>query len=391
MINCINKIGKAIVLSLLPMVSGGWVQAASSDIVCEINKVTQKGNTFSITEIRLINTGNHLVNDWKVRIKFDTKVKLTDAANINVLDSSGYSVIFSGKNNTKKIPVGGAVSFSFEGTMEQKFGKPECRIQDYSTDPHSTETPSPRPATTAAPTPKPTATPKPTEKPTATPAAGEIRVERLTNNPIITPDMYAEGFEDDISITGASVIRVPTWVANRLGNYYLYLGHHHGERIELFYADKIEGPYARYYAANGRPGVLDIQNTGYDGHLSFPDVHIIEAARSMRMYIHGGTKNSTPVRRGCDHNTSLASSSDGLQFKAVDYCLKEAYFRAWQVGNDYYAIVNGGEVHRSSDPLRGFMLFGTYGISKNSDVGPRHGGVKAFGNTAYLLYTSRGR
>ena len=46
-----------------------------------------------------------------------------------------------------------------------------------------------------------------------------VRVERLLDGPIITPDLHPSIGEN---IQGPSLIRVPEWVQNPLGAYYLY-------------------------------------------------------------------------------------------------------------------------------------------------------------------------
>ena len=46
-----------------------------------------------------------------------------------------------------------------------------------------------------------------------------VRVERLLDAPIIRPDLHPSIGEN---IQGPSLIRVPDWVEDRLGAYYLY-------------------------------------------------------------------------------------------------------------------------------------------------------------------------
>ena len=57
-----------------------------------------------------------------------------------------------------------------------------------------------------------------------------VRVERLLDGSIIGPDLDRSiGY----NIQGPSLIRVPGWVENRLGNYYLYFADHKGRYIRL--------------------------------------------------------------------------------------------------------------------------------------------------------------
>ena len=55
-----------------------------------------------------------------------------------------------------------------------------------------------------------------------------ITITRLGDGPIITPEM-----DDRMggNIQGPSLIKVPTWVDNPLGKYYLYFADHRGTYI----------------------------------------------------------------------------------------------------------------------------------------------------------------
>ena len=72
--------------------------------------------------------------------------------------------------------------------------------------------------------------------------------QRLADSPIITVDKSprlaalaeAQGY---ININGPSMIRVPSWIEQPLGKYYLYFSHHKGEFIRMAYADMPEGPW----------------------------------------------------------------------------------------------------------------------------------------------------
>src|SRR5579872_4356423 len=70
--------------------------------------------------------------------------------------------------------------------------------------------------------------------------AMKIRVTRLGNGPIIGPDLHP-GI--GVNIQGPSLIRVPDWIGDRLGSYYLYFADHKGSYIRLAYADELAGPW----------------------------------------------------------------------------------------------------------------------------------------------------
>jgi hypothetical protein len=52
-----------------------------------------------------------------------------------------------------------------------------------------------------------------------------VRVERLLDGPIISPDLHPS---IGVNIQGPSLIRVPDWIGGRLGDYYLYFADHKG-------------------------------------------------------------------------------------------------------------------------------------------------------------------
>ena len=70
-----------------------------------------------------------------------------------------------------------------------------------------------------------------------------IKVNRLKNNPIIVPDLDPS---IGTNINGPCLIRVPSWIDDPLGKYYLYFAAHEGKFIRLAYAEKLEGPWAIY-------------------------------------------------------------------------------------------------------------------------------------------------
>ena len=92
----------------------------------------------------------------------------------------------------------------------------------------------------------------------------DLVAERVGDEPIIIPDMDNRM---GANINGPSLIRVPDWIENPLGRYYLYFGHHNGTYIRLAYADRITGPWQIYSA-----GVLPLEESGFAGHLASPDV-----------------------------------------------------------------------------------------------------------------------
>jgi hypothetical protein len=191
--------------------------------------------------------------------------------------------------------------------------------------------------------------------------AGQVapRVERLPANPIIRPEMLPGS--DGENINGPSLIRVPSWVDGALGQYYLYFAHHAGTYIRLAYADDLAGPWEIY-----RPGTLRLEDTvcndvsepswaGYR-HVASPDVHVDPASRTIRMYFHCPAYISGPRDLSDSYRqvTFVATSSDGLSFRAGTEPLGNSYFRVFVWDGLHYALGMPGVFYRSQDGLGGF-------------------------------------
>ena len=201
-----------------------------------------------------------------------------------------------------------------------------------------------------------------------------LRVERLLDRPIITPDLHPSL---GVNIQGPSLIRVPDWVENALGAYYLYFADHKGHYIRLAYADEVLGPWtihppgslriadshflteppevapdvaARLRASQERRGVPMSHDGLFEAttpHIASPDVHVDDASRRIVMYFHGLDDVSTQVTR-------VATSPDGIRFEGRPERLGRTYLRAFRHDGHTYAMSMPGQFYRSRDPLGGF-------------------------------------
>ncbi|MEL6410432.1 MAG: hypothetical protein AAGK67_11650 [Pseudomonadota bacterium] len=167
-----------------------------------------------------------------------------------------------------------------------------------------------------------------------------VTAQRFPDNPIIRPGDCARIGDN---INGPSLIRVPDWVKERLGKYYLYFAHHVGSFIRMAYADHLAGPWRVHEA-----GILDLEQCPqFHDHIASPDVLVDDKTRTIRMYFHGVSgfePAGDPQQR-----TSLAVSDDGLRFAPQQAILGESYFRVWQWQESYYAISLNGVLWRSAD------------------------------------------
>lgn len=204
------------------------------------------------------------------------------------------------------------------------------------------------------------------------------RIERLVDAPIITPHMDAAMGSN---IAGPSLIRVPDWVSDPLGTYYLYFADHRGTYIRLAYADALTGPWTMY-----EPGTLRLEQShfvttppapGRYVHVASPDVHVREDRREIVMYLHGQDVDSQVTR--------VATSSDGLNFEGRPEVLGRPYFRVFRHETHFYALAMPGVVYRSDDGLTNFepgpRLF-------NDDM--RHSAVLVHDGVLYVFWTQAG-
>ncbi|NLD71153.1 MAG: hypothetical protein GX649_00390 [Chloroflexi bacterium] len=216
-----------------------------------------------------------------------------------------------------------------------------------------------------------------------------MRVERFPQNPIIRPHMDPRMGDN---INGPSLIRVPDWLPNPLGRYYLYFAHHQGQYIRLAYADGLAGPWTTH-----EPGTLRLEESIFRGHIASPDVHVDDEQRRVRMYYHGVAKPGQILPRGpVPHDpaaqgaaygqlSGVALSDDGLTFRTLETVVSSSYPRAFRYGEYWYVLSMPGLMFRSRDGLTDFepgpVLF---------DPDFRHAAVDLRDHTLLVYYSHVG-
>ena len=211
-------------------------------------------------------------------------------------------------------------------------------------------------------------------------------VVRLADGPIIVPNMDGRMGSN---IQGPSLIRVPDWIENPLGKYYLYFADHRGTYIGLAYADELTGPW-RMHAA----GSLKLKNSFFPttcppcslalgtsaalyAHITSPDVHVDDEKHQIVMYIHG--------RGAGEQLTRLALSRDGVNFEGSPEVLGRPYFRVIEHGDYHYALSMPGYMYRSQDGLSDFQE-GPRFFNDNM----RHNALLIRDNTLHVFWTQAG-
>ena len=235
-----------------------------------------------------------------------------------------------------------------------------------------------------------------------------VRVTRFATNPLLTVKSSATL---GANVNGPTVIRVPSWVKQPLGKYYMYFGNHRGVFIRLAYADAVTGPWKIH-----EPGVWHVKDSalyrpqpdsasfgGFNTHFASPEIFVDNANRRIVLWAHGWYTNGErwpaepqaaqawAVKNGYGQFTQGAVSSDGLTFTAQPAITKESYIRVFERGGALYGMARLGVLIRAANPLASF------------DVGPnafrdtsygtgrvRHIALVPRGNRLHVLFTAIG-
>ena len=192
---------------------------------------------------------------------------------------------------------------------------------------------------------------------------------RFSENRLIHADMDPR---IGANLNGPSLIRVPDWVRDRLGRYYLYFAHHQGTFIRMAYADDVRGPWTVY-----GPGVWTwIRPPASD---TSPPPTSRARRRAIVLYFHGVTPEGQLSFR--------ASSADGLHFEADHTALGPSYFRVFRHDGAWFAIA------RVPEPSGGGLLLRSPDGRGRFEPGPavlprmRHAAVVKDGATLRVFYS----
>ena len=208
--------------------------------------------------------------------------------------------------------------------------------------------------------------------PSAQDRPGPVTARRLPQNPLITITS-SPSIGDNVN--GPSIIRVPDWIDQPLGRYYMYFAHHMGAYIRLAYADRIEGPWRIY-----EPGVVPVSNTAFHRpqpdppenlenfytHVASPEVYVDHASQRLVMWFHGWFTDGQrwPVgeaaaRAWAQKNrygqyTQSAESRDGLAFDVRPAITRTSYLRVFPREGALYGMARLGLLLRSSGATGSF-------------------------------------
>ena len=232
------------------------------------------------------------------------------------------------------------------------------------------------------------------------PTKGRWIATRLTSDPVVHEGL---GGGIGVNIQGPSLIKVPPWIENPLGKYYLYFADHKGKYIRLAYAESLIGPW--YIHA---PGTLHLKDSLFpeeiseedlskvpvpkdkskyphgllfertETHIASPDVHVDSDDQTIVMYFHG-------LERDGQQMTRCATSEDGLVFETRPPILATSYFRVLPRNENYLATTMRGRFYTSDSWFGPFKRESQF---FNSDC--RHMALLACDNTLFVFWTQVG-
>lgn len=208
------------------------------------------------------------------------------------------------------------------------------------------------------------------------PREGRWEAHRLIDEPIIHADLDSSIGEN---IQGPSLVRVPDWIPDPLGRYYLYFADHKGKYIRLAYADQLEGPWSIH-----APGALHLRDSCFpvelarnasksksdspiskmklphkleyeqsETHIASPDVHVDRTNQKIVMYFHGLEDYGKQVSR-------CATSTNGLDFITQPTILSPSYLRVLPRESTFFATTMPGVFYRSKSWFGPFESIGRF-------------------------------
>lgn len=262
------------------------------------------------------------------------------------------------------------------------------------------------------------------------PLAVKYKANRLAIRPIVHPEIHSRLIQEADhygynNINGPSMIKVPDWVENPLGRYYLYFAHHKGAFLRMAVSNDLGGPWRMYpypiiplqysgfakaqsnkasehedlkkYLSDSE--VAALVQVGEDAakayekrtqqilptqgpttpHVASPEVVVDHEKKQIRMYYHGLVEGSLQM-------TKVAESSNGVDFSPVGGLIGAPYMRIFEHGGYQYGFAMPGLMYRSKDGINDWVVRERWFLPPNT----RHSGLHKVGNMLYVFYTRVG-
>lgn len=182
---------------------------------------------------------------------------------------------------------------------------------------------------------------------------------------------------------GPSVIKVPDWVAEPFGAYYMYFADHRGLDIRLAFSDSLSGPWT----VLPNPVLRLNKNLAIRDHIASPDIYVDHSSHTIYMTVHG-----EPISTMYDDQVSvLVESQDGQAFAqdpsyAGSIWANFAYARILKIDETFVRIDPRKHQVSRSDSITGPFSAPVH-YSLPIDREHRHASVLLDGSTIVIYYT----
>lgn len=153
------------------------------------------------------------------------------------------------------------------------------------------------------------------------------------------------------NVNGPSMICVPPWVDDTLGEYYLYFANPQGRYIYQAYADLLAGPWTMY-----EPGTLRVDDTPLSHHVASADVHLDHETETVWLYYHGVNDYDAYMQFDgpADRRQASPARATVITFGPASEPFGTPYLRWFRYRDMWYFLGGRGHLYHSADSRSAF-------------------------------------
>jgi hypothetical protein len=198
--------------------------------------------------------------------------------------------------------------------------------------------------------------------------------------------IISENFKSNIC--NPCIVKVPEWVRDPIGKYYLYYADHRGKFIKFAFSNSIFNNWK--IKLNTIININSFKNA--INHIASPEIYIDNNKKKFYLLTH----SHSTTHKG--QWTYVSESNNGLNFKVInDKPLAPFYLRVFKYNNFFYGVSKGGNLWKSNDLINEFEpCQNLFDLSKSNDLlhnydgAIRHVGLFVENNTLYIFYSKIG-
>lgn len=151
------------------------------------------------------------------------------------------------------------------------------------------------------------------------------------------------------NINGPVCFKIPSWVKNPIGKFYLIFADHKGEYLRLAYSNNIN---SKWKISKHKILQLTKSNKIIYDHIASPEIYLDTLNKEIILYFHSRSK-----RLGREQVTFVATSKNGINYKLKHLNpIAPFYFRIFKHKNFYYGLTKGGDLFKSKCKFRKFKF-----------------------------------